>query len=174
MTWFKSFSDGKGGFNTFNWSLSDSLLSYIMIFVIMFILLVALLILLPIILVFTHPYCSVKGMRVTNIVSIVLSSLFLIDYSIGYRIWSAFNVSPYMITIHNDLAVIHASLILINLLLLTQAKNLYQELNPNLSRALWFSLFILLFVKFVLCYNLNDTVIEMRSSTPYVTESSEK
>jgi hypothetical protein len=174
MTWFKSFSDGKGGFNTFEWSLGDSLLSHIMTFVITFILLVALLILLPIILVFTHPYCSVKGMRVTNIVSIVLSSLFLIDYSIGYRIWSAFNVSPYMITIHNDLAVIHASLILINLLLLTQAKNLYQELNPNLSRALWFSLFILLFVKFVLCYNLNDTVIEMRSSTPYVTESSEK
>lgn len=174
MAWFKSFSDGKGGFNTFDWSLEDGLLSYIMTIFFMFIILVVLMIVLPIILVFTYPYCSIKGMRITNIVSILLSTLFLIDYSIGYKIWSAFNVSPYMVSIHNDLAVIHVSLIIVNLILLTQAKKLYEELNANLSMSLIFSILILIFTKIVLCYNLNDKVIEMRSSTPYITESSEK
>lgn len=172
MKWFKSFSDGKGGFDTFEWSLGDSIVSYLIGVLFMLLVIIVLLIVLPIILVFIHPYCSVKGMRITNVVSIVLSSLFLIDYTIGYRLWEAFNGTPYLISIHNDLAAIHVSLIIINLVLFVGAENVFNEIRPNLSNALWFSIIILAFVKIVLCHYVSDKVIENRATTPYITESS--
>lgn len=167
MKWFKSFADDKGGFDTFEWSIEASIISNIIGLIIMLSVIILFLLILPILIVFIHPYCSIKGMRVANLISIVLSILCLIDYSIGYVIWEVSSNNQDLIDIHVALATINLCLILINLLLVFQAKSLFNWLNPNLSNALWFSIGILGFIYFVLYPKLHDDVASMRATTKY-------
>jgi hypothetical protein len=167
MKWFKSFADDKGGFNTFEWSLESSIVSNIVGLMVMIGVVILFLLVLPILIVFIHPYWSIKGMRIANLISIAASTLCLIDYSIGYVIWETSSNNQDLIDIHVALATINLSLIPINLILLFQAKSLFNWLNPNLSNALWFSIGILAFIYFVLYPKLHDDVAGMRATTKY-------
>jgi hypothetical protein len=172
MTWFKSFSDGKGGFNTFEWSLSDSvtygLISYLMMIAIMLIFLA----ILPILLLIPLVFCTPKVIRIISIVSIILSSIFLLNYHIGYAFWDASNCNELSISINNTLATIHVSLIFVYLYLIIQAEFIHEQLSYTLGRQFMFLLFIGLMVKFMIYPNLYNKVISIRAKTKYVTEVS--
>ena len=174
MTWLKSFSDGKGGFNTFDWSIGDSLTYGIINLVIMFIIFAIFLAVLPIILLISYPFCGPKNKRIVCVVSVILSILFLIDYSIGYMYWGAFNVSQDMIESHISFATVHASLILINIILFLQAEKITIELDYNFNRAIVYLILVFLVIRVVIYPNLYNKVSEMRSKTKYYTESVEK
>jgi len=171
MTWFKSFSDGKGGYNTFDWSLGDSLTYGIIYFGLLFVIGLLFLAILPIILLITFCFCTPKGMRITSIVSIILSILFLVNYSIGYAFWDGANCNQYAIDMNNSLATIHASLIVVNIILIIQANNIYEQLNYTLGRQFLLLLFITLIIKFMLYPNLYNKVSNMRAQTKYNTET---
>lgn len=170
MTWFKSFSDGKGGFNTFDWSLGDSLTYGIIYIGLLFVMGLLFIAILPILLLIVFCFCTPKGMRITSIVSIVLSTLFLINYSTGYAFWDGANCNEYVIEVNNSLATIHASLIFINIILIIIADNLHTQLNYTLGRQILFIVFIGLIIKFLWYPNLYDNVSDMRAKVKYGTE----
>jgi cytochrome bd-type quinol oxidase subunit 2 len=173
MTWFKSFSDGKGGYNTFDWSLGDSATYGIINLLVMIALGLVFLAVLPIFLVIIHPFCGEKNMRINSIVSIVLSTLFLIDYSVGGIFWNAFHDSEFMIGIHKSIATFHASLILINIILFILAKEVAKELafDKPFSRVVLFIILMFIIARVTFYPNLYNTVDKMYSKTKYGTET---
>jgi hypothetical protein len=171
MTWFKSFSDGKGGFNTFEWSLGDSATYGIIYFLFMIGIGLIFLAVLPILLLIPLVFCTPKVIRAISIVSIILSSIFLLNYYIGYAFWEVLNSDELGIEINNTLATIHASLILIYLIIIIRAEFIHEQLNYTLGRQFMFLLFIGLMVKFTLYPNLYNKVSNIRAKTKYVTET---
>ena len=170
MTWFKSFSDGRGGFNTFEWSLGDSLTYGIINFLFMIAVCLVFLAILPILLIFFYMFCNVKEMKIIAIISIILSSIFLINYSVGYAFWDAANCNQLCIGINNSLATIHASLILMNIVLYINAKQINDELSDSFGKTLLFIALIFLVIRILLYPNLYNKVIDMRAKVKYDTE----
>ena len=170
MAWFKSFSDGKGGFNTFDWSLGDSLTYGIINFLFMIAVCLLFLAILPILLIFFYMFCNVKEKKITAIVSIILSAIFLINYSVGYAFWDAANCNELCIDINKSLATIHASLILMNIVLYVSAKQIDDEVSESFGKPLLFIALIFLVIRIVLYPNLYNKVSNMRAETKYSTE----
>ena len=109
-------------------------------------------------------------MRITSIISIIVSTLFLIDYSVGGIFWDAFNVSEFTIHIHKVVATFHASLLLINIILIIQAEYIARELDINFNRVIFFILGVFLMARILFYPNLIKTVDKMYSKTKYGTE----
>ena len=170
MTWFKSFSDGKGGFNTFDWSLGDSVTYGLVNLLFMLMVGLLLLVVMPIILLVIFAFSTVNGMRITSVISIILSTLFLIDYSVGGILWNAFSGDQFMINIISTIATYQAISIIINIGLIISADNVFKELNYRLSRQLLFIISICVIARIVFYPAIHNKVIEMRSETKYGTE----
>lgn len=173
MTWFKSFSDGKGGFNTFEWSLAEGATNGIFGILLMLVFFVIFLMIIPILLIFTYPFASEVNKRITCVVSIIMSTLFLIDYSIGYVLWDAFN-SGIMISVHKSLANIHATLIILNVFLFFMAKPIHIEIDYNAGRAILLSILLCVIGRVLIYPAIHNKVSEMRSKTIYISDSEKK
>lgn len=173
MAWFKSFSDGRGGFNTFDWSFGESLAYGSVRLLIMLALGLVFLAILPFLLVIIHPFCGEKKMRINSAVSIFFSTLFLIDYSIGGVFWEAFNNSYGSIVLHKSIATFHASLIVVNILLFIFAKGFAKELDFNLPfrRVITFIVLVFLIVRVIFYPKLHGIVDSMYSKTKYGVET---
>lgn len=170
MTWFKSFSDGRGGFNTFEWSFGESLAYGAVNLLLMLTLALLFLIIMPAILLVILVFNPPRGMRIASIISIMLSTWFLIDYSVGGILWNGFSHDQFMIDIITTIATFHAASIIINIMLMIMADNLFKELNYTLSRQLLVIISIVIIAITILYPALHGKVSDMRSETKYGTE----
>lgn len=172
MKWYKTFSDGKGGFNTFEWNLGDIFTYGIINILVMLAIGLIFLAILPFLLVIILPFCGVKNMRINIVVSIILSTLFIIDYSVGGIFWDVFNNSDYSIELHKEIATFHASLIVMNFILFITAKNLANELSfeKSFNRVVLFIILIFVVTRVVFYPNLLKTIENIYSKSKYGSE----
>ena len=171
MKFFKSFSDGKGGLNTFEWSLEEGFLYALLTFLVVISIIFMMVPFLPIPLLLFYMFSRPLYMKIICVVNVVIGGLFLLDYSIGGIFWSSFIHMPKLL---DTVAIFEGVSILINIYLFFYAKSIFREINYQFNRQIMFFLLIIAFGLVVLAKPVKSVVVKMRSETKYGTEVVEK